>query len=159
MIYFGLLIEVEKVKFARCVKPPGAATNVDPNLVTFCDGNPDAFGVAAYVVFELDDGGKTSNLLMSKAKLGPLTHKGETVRNELCGATFASRIKIWIMQESGFTFKTHLHFLDSMIVLEMMRKQSYGYNTFAVLELVRYSRKLMKKIGTTFHPKKIFWIS
>ena len=64
MIYFGLLLEVEKVKFARCFKPPGAA-NVDPNLVTFCDGNPDAFGVAAYVVFELEDGGKTSNRLMS----------------------------------------------------------------------------------------------
>ena len=46
--YFGLLLEVEKVKFDRCVKPIGANADVDPDLVTFCDGNPDAFGVAAY---------------------------------------------------------------------------------------------------------------
>ena len=45
------------------------------------------------------------------------------------------------MQESGFTFKTHLHFLDSMIVLEMMKKQSYGYNTFAGLRVGEIQQK------------------
>ena len=67
------------MRFDRCVKPVGANADVDPDLVTFCDGNPDAFGVAAYAMYELENGGKQATLLMSKAKLGPLTHKGETV--------------------------------------------------------------------------------
>ena len=139
--YFEMLLQVDTVKFARCVKPPGADVNIDPDLVTFCDGNPDAFGVAAYVLYELEDGGKAAALLMSKAKLGPLTHKGETVKNELCGATFASRIKIWIVQESGIHFKDHHHFLDSMIVLDMMKKLSYGFNTFAGLRVGEIQQK------------------
>ena len=143
--YFGLLLEVEKVKFDRCVKPVGANADVDPDLVTFCDGNPDAFGVAAYAMYELENGGKQATLLMSKAKLGPLTHKGETVRNELCGATFASRVKIWIIQESGINFKNHHHFLDSMIVLDMMKKQSYGFNTFAGLRVGEIQQKTNQK--------------
>ena len=54
-------------------------------MTTFKDGNPDAFGVAAYAVYDLENGDRLAALLMSKAKLGPLTHKGDTVKNELCG--------------------------------------------------------------------------
>ena len=78
---------------------------------------------------------------MSKAKLGPLTHKGETVKNELCGATLASRIKIWLIQESGLNFKKHFHFLDSMIVKEMLKKSSYGFNTFVGLRVGEIQQK------------------
>ena len=52
-----------------------------------------------------------------------------------------SRIKIWIMQESGFEFGNHYHFLDSMIVLDMMKKQSYGFNTFAALRVGEIQQK------------------
>ena len=103
--YFEMLLKLEEIKFPRCVKPDGADPNILPDLVTFNDGNPDAYGVVAYVVFTLETGGRSACLLMSKARLAPLTHKGETVRNELSGATLTSRIKIWIMQESGFEKK------------------------------------------------------
>ena len=86
--YFEMLLQVEKITFDRCVKAIGAVG--DPDLVTFNDGNPDAFGVAAYAVYDLENGDRSAALLMSKAKLGPLTHKGETVKNELCSATLAS---------------------------------------------------------------------
>ena len=78
---------------------------------------------------------------MSKAKLGPLTHKGETVKNELCSATLASRIKICLIQESGLNFKKHFHFLDSMIVKEMLKKSSYGFNTFVGLRVAEIQQK------------------
>ena len=139
--YFEMLLVIDDVKFTRCVKPLNADPKKLPDLVTFCDGNPDSFGVVAYALYDLIDGGKAAAILMSKAKLGPLTHKGETVKNELCGATFASRLKIWILQESGINFQNHHHFLDSMIVLDMMKKESYGFNTFAGLRVGEIQQK------------------
>ena len=133
--YFAMLLQLNCIKFPRCVKPENCDMNILPDLVTFNDGNPDAYGVVAYVLWTLNDGQKVSNLLMSKAKLGPLNYKGETVRNELSGATFASRLKIWIIQNSGLQFRAHHHFLDSRIVQDMLAKDSYGYNTFAGLRV------------------------
>ena len=137
--YFEMLMQLEKVTFDRCVKPVGAVG--DPDLITFNDGNPDAFGVAAYAVYDLTNGDRSAALLMAKAKLGPLTHKGETVKNELCGATLASRMKIWLIQESGLVFKNYFHFLDSMIVKEMLKKSSYGFNTFVGLRVGEIQQK------------------
>ena len=141
MNYFEMLLRLEDLKFPRCLKPDDIDPEVDPDLVTFNDGNPESFGVVAYAVFTKRSGDKSASLMMSKAKLGPLTHKGETVRNELSGATLASRMKIWILQQSGLTFKNHFHFLDSMIVLDMMKKQSYGFNTFAGLRVGEIQQK------------------
>ena len=95
-----MLLQVDQIKFCRCVKPINADPNIDPDLVTFGDGNPEAFGAVSYVLFTLTDGSRSAHLLISKAKLSPLHHRGETVRNELCGATFSSRLKSWILQES-----------------------------------------------------------
>ena len=74
-------------------------------------------------MFTLEDGHRAARFLMAKAKLGPLTHKGETVKNELSGSTIAARIKVWLIQESGLEFANHYHFLDSRIVQDMMKKQ------------------------------------
>ena len=75
---FWYATSIKNIKFPRCVKPIGALEDVLPDLITFCDGNPDSFGAVAYVVYELAEGKKDSCLLMSKAKLGPLTQQGET---------------------------------------------------------------------------------
>ena len=72
---------------------------------------------------------------MSKAKLGPLAHIGETYRNELCSATFTARLKQWIIQNSDFKFKNYYHFTDSKIVHAMIKKSLYGFNTFAGLQV------------------------
>ena len=45
-----------------------------------------------------------ATLVMSKAMLGSLLLTGETVRNELSGATIASRIKEFIFEHSGMKF-------------------------------------------------------
>ena len=136
--YFEMLLFLDEIKFERCIKPYNVNSDIDPILITFNDGNPSAFGVVAYALFELNDQSENKylpSLLMSKAKLAPLTHLGETYRNELCGATLASRLKTWIIRESNLAFKDHIHFLDSMIVHEMMKKSSYGFNTFAGLRV------------------------
>ena len=136
--YFGMLTAVDDIKFKRCLKPENALPDEDPDLVTFNDGNPDAFGVSAYILYKLDDSSQdkyAASLVMSKAKLGPIAHLGETSRNELNGGVLAGRLNNWIVQESGLRFRNHYHFLDSMIVHEMIRKSSYGFNTFAGLRV------------------------
>ena len=94
--------------------------NVDPNvksdLITFSDGNEDAYGSPAYARWTLLDGTRITNLMMSKAKLEPLTHKGEVVKSELSGATYAARLKCWIVEHTNINFGDHLNFLDSRIV-------------------------------------------
>ena len=72
---------------------------------------------------------------MAKAKLAPLLQKGETVRNELSGATIASRLKEFIFEHSGMSFGDHIPFLDSQIVQAMIKKESYGFNSFAGLRV------------------------
>ena len=51
VIYFEMLLKLDLVKFVRSFKPDGADLNIDPDLVTFDDGNPDAFGAKAYALW------------------------------------------------------------------------------------------------------------
>ena len=84
------------ISLKRCIKPPNIVHGVDPDLVTFDDGNPSVFGTNAYALFKTNRQSSekyTALLIMLKAKLGPLAHIGETYRNDLCGATFAARLK------------------------------------------------------------------
>ena len=81
--YFEMLQKIDKILFPRCVKPENYDLEIDPDLVTFKDGNPNAYGVTAYILWTEKRGRFSAKLLMSKAKLGPLSHKGETVWNEL----------------------------------------------------------------------------
>ena len=65
----------------------------------------DAFGSVAYGLWRLLDGSAAARLLMSKARLGPILHKGETVHkfkkvvkskvaiNISCSYTFMSKVR------------------------------------------------------------------
>ena len=141
LMYFGRLLRLESVKFARSFKPDGADPDVLPDLITFEDGNPDAFGAVAYALWTLRDGTKEVRLIMSKAKLAPIVKKGETVRNELNGAVFAARLKTWILKTSGIKFNKHVPILDSRIVQDMIKKDSYWYNTFAGVRVAEIQSK------------------
>ena len=48
--YFRILYNLEEIRFARSMKPENTDPDVDPKLVTFSDGNPDAFGTVAYAI-------------------------------------------------------------------------------------------------------------
>ena len=141
LAYFSMLDGLKDVTFPRSVKPDHADSSILPDLVTFSDGNEPSFGAVAYVLWTLMDGSRKACIFISKAKLAPLTHKGEVVKNELSGATFAARLRMFIQQESGLEFREHIPFLDSQIVQYMFRKESYGYNTFAGLRVSEIQKK------------------
>ena len=70
-----------------------------------------------------------------------MTHLGETVRNELSGATMSARITTWIQRHSGVKFGAAHHFLDSRIVRDMLDKESYGFSTFFGLRVAEIQQK------------------
>ena len=139
--YFEMLLQLEEVKFDRSIKPANADPNQDPGLITFDDGNKDAFGANAYALWQLVGGGRACNLIMAKAKLAPLLQLGDSYRNELSGAVHAARLKDWICEHSDIKFGYHVHFLDSQIVQAMTAKDSYGFNTFAALRIGEIQQK------------------
>ena len=141
MQYFGMLEALKDIKFPRSIKPLNVMEDTKPCLITFSDGNEDAFGACAYALWTLADGTKEARLILSKAKLGPLLNKGETVKNELSGATFAVRIKTWIIQNAGIAYGDFIPFLDSMIVKFMIKKESYLFNTFVGLRVKEVDQK------------------
>ena len=59
----------------------------------------------------------------------------------MAGATFAVRVKSWIMENSGIKFGDYIPFLDSRIVQAMIKKDSYGFNTFAGLRVAEIQQK------------------
>ena len=122
--YFSMLHGLGDVTFPRSIKP-------------YLVNN----GTVAYVLWTLEDKSRKAALFVSKAKLAPLTHKGEVVKSELSGSTYAARLMIFIQQESCLKFNSHIHFLDSQIVQYMMKKESYGYNTFAGLRVAEIQKK------------------
>ena len=67
--------------------------------------------------------------------------KGETVRSELNGALFSARLKSWVTQNAGIYFGDHVPILDSRIVQDMIRKDSYWFNTFAGLRVSEIQNK------------------
>ena len=139
--YFQMLTTLKDVVICRSCKPDNFDPNIKPSLITFCDGNEDAFGVVVYALWTLLDGGKEARFLFAKAKLGPLLNKGEVVKNELSGAVFAARARCWVMSQTGLEYSKSYHFLDSRIVQDMMLKESYGFNTFAGLRVAELQQK------------------
>ena len=65
--YFSFLVQLEDVKFPWSFKPENVNPLVKPDLVTFSDGNPHAFGTVAYIIWTLSDGLRESLLVGSKA--------------------------------------------------------------------------------------------
>ena len=58
-----MLLGLDQIKFNHCVKPIGAIG--DLSLITFSDGNPDAFSVCSYILYDLEDGSKSAALMMA----------------------------------------------------------------------------------------------
>ena len=70
--YFKVLKDLNNVRFLRSMKPEDVDEEVNPILITFSDGNPDAYGTVAYALWTLMNGTKAVRLIMSKAKISPL---------------------------------------------------------------------------------------
>lgn len=125
--FFCDMFQIEKIKFARSVKPENAVGN--PVLVLFSDASTEAFGACAYVRWETEDGQFMCTLLAAKSKLAP-AKRISIPRLELNAALLAARLKKFIVEESRLVFESVYFIVDSEIVRAMIQKESYGFNTF-----------------------------
>ena len=91
---------------------------------------------------------------MSKNRLAPIK-KMSIDRIELCGAVLRKRLKQLMEKESRYRFAKCFHIVDSQIVHAMVRKESYGFNTFAAHVLERFRAAQMLKTGTGLQVSKI----
>lgn len=69
-------------------------------------------------------------MAVRKNRLAPIK-KMSIDRLELCGAVLSRRLKQLMEKESRYRFAKCFHIVDSQIVHAMVRKESYGFNTFA----------------------------
>ena len=59
----------------------------------------------------------------------------------MAGAAKAARLKCWVLEHTGLKFSEFVHFLDSRIVQDMIRKDSYGFGTYAGLRVAEIQQK------------------
>ena len=126
--FFKDMNEMNSVINKRCLKPENCEG--DPILVIFSDGSKDAYGACAYIRWHTTDGEYDSQLLLSKNRLAPLKNISID-RIELCAAVINKRLKQTILNECRYKFEHIYHIVDSQIVHAMIRKETYGFNTFA----------------------------
>ena len=131
--FFSQLFLIESLKFPRCMTPVEAIGN--PELIILSDGSETAYGCAAYIRWELEDGKFWCRLLMSKCRIAPV-NRISIPQMELNGAVLSKRIRKVIEQESRFSFSKILQLIDSTTVLGMLHRLS---TRFKVYEGVRIS--------------------
>ena len=144
--FFADLFQLEEVRVQRCIKPPMSVG--DPELVIFSDASTEAYGAVAYVRWLLTDGTFAARLIASKNRIAPVKIV-DIVRLDLAGALLSKRLRVFVQKESRYTFTTVYHIVDSEIVKAMIRKESYGFNTYAANRI--------GEIQQETNPSEWFW--
>ncbi len=118
---------LSRITFRRSLTP--SDWKGKPWGIMFSDGSCESYGSVLYLRWETSDGVVT-RLVESKAKLTPLNQKGDTVKAEVCGAVFATRLKGYVLKHGRLDVEKWFHFIDSQTVLGAIQKESYGFQTF-----------------------------
>lgn len=145
--FFYKLFEMEKLTFNRCLKPIDAIG--DPYCITFSDASEEAYGAVTYVRWRLPNGTFESRLVAAKSKVKP-RNKVTIVRMELNAAVVASRLQDFICKHMRYKFDKKYLFVDSAIVHAMVKKESYGFNTYVAVRV--------GEIQTNTNPTDWHWI-
>ena len=127
--FFQDIFDLEDIAFGRCIKPTNA-TEDDPVLIVFSDASENAYGTCAYVRWALINGGYCCNLLGGKSKTAPVK-RVSIVRLELNAPLLAKRFAVFIAREMRLWFSRQYLIIDSEIVLSMLHKDSYNFDTYA----------------------------
>ena len=130
--FFRQVLEAEKLRFPRCLKPINAMGN--PSLVIFSDGSDTAYGCAAYVHWKLDDGTCWSRLVLAKCRIAPI-QKVSTPRMELNGAVISTRIRKFLETECRFKFEQVVQLVDSLTVLQQIHSTSTRFKVYEGVRL------------------------
>ena len=124
---FKEMMSLNGINLERCLTAPYAVGR--PVLCVFSDASEDAFGSCAYARWQLSSGEYDVRFIAAKSRVAPL--KRLTIpRLELQGAVLASRLCKTIVDESRFQFEKIILFLDSKIVLALIRSEARRFKPF-----------------------------
>ena len=121
------MVGINELTFQRSLTPQIELQ--EPKLLVFTDGSQHAFGAVVYIHWRNGEQAYT-NLIASKTRMAPIKVI-DIVKLELCGALLGTRLRETIEIEMRIQFTEIKHIVDSEIVHAMVKKQSYGFNTFA----------------------------
>lgn len=117
--FFCSLLDLEYLSLDRCLRPPNSLGQ--PWLLIFSDGSDLAYGFAAYIRWQLDNGDVWCRLVIAKCRIAPV-NKLSTTQMELNAAVLSKRGRKVIEKEMRFNFERVLHIVDSETVLNMLSK-------------------------------------
>ena len=127
VVYFTELFELSHLRYDRSLTPVNAVG--DPILIIFSDASDIAYGFAAYIRWQLDDGKYWCCLIMAKSRIAPL-RKLSTPQMELCGAVLSKRGRKVIETECQFKFAKVYQLVDSETILCSINKTSTRFKLF-----------------------------
>ena len=127
MNFFTLAFELEQLKLKRSLHPGDAVGR--PWLIILSDGSDLAYGFAAYIRWQLRDGGYWCRLIMAKCRIAPI-NKLSTPQMELNAAVLSKRGRKVIEKETRFPYERVLQIVDSETVLNMVNKTSTRFKVY-----------------------------
>ena len=80
VLFYSSLFDLEYFSLDRCLRPPNSLGQ--PWLLVFSDGSDFAYGFAAYIRWQLDNGDVWCRLVMAKCRIAPV-NKLSTPQMEL----------------------------------------------------------------------------
>ncbi|XP_043246546.1 uncharacterized protein LOC122394053 [Amphibalanus amphitrite] len=122
------LNDTDCVRVGRCYRPDDRAI-VNCQLHVFGDASELAFGVVAYLRFELEDGTGYCSFVMSKVRVAPIKQLS-IPRLELQAAVMAVRVADTIKAEHDMAINETVFWSDSSTVLQWINSESRRFNTF-----------------------------
>ena len=90
-----------------------------------------------------------SRLIAAKNRIAPIKTI-DIVRLELSRAGLGKQLSSFVQEELRYSFEKVYHIVDSEIVKVMIRKESYGFNTFAANSIGEIQQKT--------NPSEWFWV-
>ena len=120
---------VQKLRFPRCIKPPGVKPQKKPDLLVFGDGSKQAFCALAYLRWELETGGFKCFLVAGKTRVAPIK-KISVPRLELLGSLACVRLAASIQDSLSIQIGQRFFFTDSSAVFGMIRGDCGSFQEF-----------------------------
>ena len=127
------LLSLKDVQVSRSLWPD-AEVKGPPMLIIFSDGSLKAFGAAAYLRWELEDGTYWTLLIMAKSKIAP-KNMVSVPRMELNGAVLGNRMKNFILKETNLAPSRILHLVDSSTALGYVNMECGNFEPYEGLRV------------------------
>ena len=127
------LLSLKDVQVPRSLWPD-AEVKGPPMLIIFSDGSTKAFGAAAYLRWELEDGTYWTLLIMAKSKIAP-KNMTSVPRMELDGAVTGNRIKNFVLKETNLAPSRVIQLVDSSTALGYVNTECGNFEPYEGLRI------------------------